>query len=233
MFVLNCGMAQACIICGADISHKRRDAKRCDRCLQDRINDHKRRQRKEARRTRVKPVRYCLDCPADITHRFATALRCEPCAKAHTKAYLSVYEKEWRRKRQEAKGPRLCADCGVNIDGMSNRAERCRPCAKERMKRLNKAWVENNRERMRELSRKRYRDQGGEGYAKAKNRTALLIRDGRICDICGEFLDDPYDGKKTHVDHIKLVSHGGTDDLSNLRLTHATCNLKRRKPRLK
>lgn len=45
------------------------------------------------------------------------------------------------------------------------------------------------------------------------------------CGICGRPILDPAD---CDVDHIVPVAHGGTDDLGNLRLTHASCNRGRR-----
>jgi hypothetical protein len=49
-------------------------------------------------------------------------------------------------------------------------------------------------------------------------------RNGRICASCGQEI------KQTdwmHLDHILPVSRGGTNDPSNLRYVHASCNLSR------
>lgn len=46
------------------------------------------------------------------------------------------------------------------------------------------------------------------------------------CPICSDPLPKDYkNGKLVHVDHKKPISHGGTNDLDNLQLTCAFCNL--------
>lgn len=54
----------------------------------------------------------------------------------------------------------------------------------------------------------------------------LLRRDGGRCGICGRPL--PLHPRGVHIDHIKPWSHGGSDHVSNLQLTHARCNLSKR-----
>ncbi len=51
--------------------------------------------------------------------------------------------------------------------------------------------------------------------------SALRIRDGHLCGICDEPLRD---GGAIAIDHIVFRAHGGSDELDNLRLTHALCN---------
>ncbi|MXX99388.1 MAG: hypothetical protein F4Y67_01025 [Chloroflexi bacterium] len=53
---------------------------------------------------------------------------------------------------------------------------------------------------------------------------SLRRRDGGNCGICGHRLGSTAD---THIDHIRPVSKGGGNELANLRLTHARCNLRR------
>ena len=58
-------------------------------------------------------------------------------------------------------------------------------------------------------------------------RTRLLViaSSGGVCALCGE----PFKpGERIHVDHIKPVIAGGTDELTNLRATHPACNMRRR-----
>ena len=50
----------------------------------------------------------------------------------------------------------------------------------------------------------------------------LLQRDGEFCGICHQELTQDLE-----IDHIRQVAHGGTDEASNLRLTHSTCNRRR------
>lgn len=54
-------------------------------------------------------------------------------------------------------------------------------------------------------------------------RRMVVIRDGLMCGLCrGEVAPDD-----VHIDHIVPVSRGGTDELTNLQVTHSRCNLKK------
>lgn len=54
-------------------------------------------------------------------------------------------------------------------------------------------------------------------------RNAVYQRDGGICQLCFE----PVNWFGFHCDHIKPVAHGGSTILSNLRLSHQVCNVRR------
>lgn len=57
--------------------------------------------------------------------------------------------------------------------------------------------------------------------ASSAMRAYLLARDGRACGLCG----DPIPSRETpSIDHIIAVALGGSDEPSNLRLTHLVCN---------
>lgn len=62
----------------------------------------------------------------------------------------------------------------------------------------------------------------------AKRRAEVLDRNGFTCQMCGltPGETDPYTGRKVrlHVGHIVDKSHGGNDELSNLRTLCSTCN---------
>jgi 5-methylcytosine-specific restriction endonuclease McrA len=51
--------------------------------------------------------------------------------------------------------------------------------------------------------------------------THLLLRDGATCYLCGQGVDsaDPF-----QIEHVMSRAHGGSDDLTNLRLAHGSCN---------
>jgi 5-methylcytosine-specific restriction endonuclease McrA len=53
-------------------------------------------------------------------------------------------------------------------------------------------------------------------------RLVVIAQSGGVCALCGLPL-----GSRTHVDHVKPVAFGGTDDVSNLRATHPSCNMRR------
>lgn len=58
---------------------------------------------------------------------------------------------------------------------------------------------------------------------------AIIERWGDDCYLCGELvnLDEPFGPKMANVDHIIPLSRGGATDLSNLRLVHYACNLRK------
>ncbi len=62
----------------------------------------------------------------------------------------------------------------------------------------------------------------------AKLRAEVLDRNGSTCQMCGLTPGgiDPATGRKVrlHVGHIKNKSHGGRDELSNLKTLCSTCN---------
>lgn len=55
-----------------------------------------------------------------------------------------------------------------------------------------------------------------------------FIRDakasGKVCPLCKQPLGN-YSNDHLHIDHIKPVSRGGTNDRDNLQVVHKTCNL--------
>jgi len=55
-----------------------------------------------------------------------------------------------------------------------------------------------------------------------RTRLVVIAASGGVCALCGEPL-----GTRVHVDHIVPIAFGGTDDLTNLRATHARCNMRR------
>ena len=60
-------------------------------------------------------------------------------------------------------------------------------------------------------------------------RNEILERNGFTCQLCGAGPGDPdpfSPGRKVrlHIDHIKPISQGGTDDKGNLRVLCSACN---------
>ena len=72
-------------------------------------------------------------------------------------------------------------------------------------------------------TKKRKKNRGALPWMTAAERHALKAtlkqRDGDSCGICGRPLD--YDET---IDHIIEQADGGTDHISNLRVTHGRCN---------
>ena len=55
-------------------------------------------------------------------------------------------------------------------------------------------------------------------------RAAVLERDGMVCGICSEPIEDRAD---LHIDHIHPVARGGRSELDNLQPAHALCNIRK------
>ena len=55
-------------------------------------------------------------------------------------------------------------------------------------------------------------------------RQPVIDRDGMVCQLCGEDIEDEAD---LHIDHIIPVSKGGSPELSNLQAAHAKCNMQK------
>ncbi|MBQ2832395.1 HNH endonuclease [Methanobrevibacter sp.] len=55
-------------------------------------------------------------------------------------------------------------------------------------------------------------------------RQNVFMRDNYTCQICGKTIDD---GVSLHLDHIKPVSKGGTNEESNLQCLCSQCNLEK------
>lgn len=68
-------------------------------------------------------------------------------------------------------------------------------------------------------------------YAYRRNREAI-VRRGGSCGICGRPVDTSLpatDPMGPSADHIIPVVDGGSNAMSNLRLTHLLCNMRRNK----
>ena len=80
----------------------------------------------------------------------------------------------------------------------------------------------------------RYKDSG---YLEKRNQNLrvyikeLFDRDGDDCYLCGNVIFNPFSGTECHVDHvvdlIACYKEPWANDPSNLKLTHAECNLRK------
>ncbi len=119
-------------------------------------------------------------------------------------------------KRLASKSPRLCQHCS-DVIGPERRSD-AKFCSAE---------CNAKAHALKRKLRARGGHAGDPGYLRAE----ICERDGWRCGICGK----PVDPKSVHpdpgfgsLDHVIPVSHGGSSDPSNLRLTHLRCNLARR-----
>lgn len=65
-------------------------------------------------------------------------------------------------------------------------------------------------------------------FLSERTRATIWFKAGGLCGLCGE----PVDPRAMHLDHIVPLASGGSDAASNLRPTHAACNLRRKPARI-
>ena len=159
------------------------------------------------RQATANPTRTCGHCGGTYVPRILKA----------SAAYCSRACKERARKadlkaaRLAAKATRSCVSCGAVI-GPERRAD-ARFCSET----CNTVAHRGNKNL--------HRRQTGVTFAD------LGERDGWTCGICRGPVDRTLaktDPMGPSIDHITPLSEGGTDDWSNLRLTHRDCNTSRR-----
>ncbi len=179
-----------------------------------------------------KSGRWCRDCMsayykarlADTPERNYDPRPCAWCGdvyiprtRGRASSFCNRECKDQARKRRErderlaskAANDRRCAHCGSSISADKRRDARyCSDLCNQRA-------------------------HGRITTTKRRNRRIymeVLMHSGCVCQLCGESVSLvvkwPHPMSPS-IDHIVPVSHGGTDDLDNLRLTHLTCNVRR------
>lgn len=204
------------------------------------------------RSSNSKTDRTCQQCDSDISHRGNRAVYCESCARKikNEKARLSqrvrrarnpekkkAADKRYKKKHAEKirlQDKRYRINNPKKVKLWKKRSYEKNKAAKkiydnqyrknnpEKIKLRDENYRKNNRERIKERDRKRYK-RVGKSYRKTDTIRRLIQRDGLICGICKEHLNsDPFDGGIVHIDH-KIPN--GNNHISNLQLSHKSCNL--------
>lgn len=108
-----------------------------------------------------------------------------------------------------------CTDCGetkpldefaIQRTKRTGRTSYCKPCGADRRRR----WAKENPGKVR---RNRWKV--------AVDRHAIFERDEGVCHLCG----DPAERENFHLDHVVPRARGGSDDPSNLKVSHPACNM--------
>ena len=167
-----------CLDCGVDISHRRRDARRCEPCSKVRDKQRKgttayrqRRRQKYREKTGYDPEgRTCDDCGADISHRGHNAKRCKSCSK--------VLNNE--RKRKDYLANRTVVLQQAKDYYRANRTKVLRRVKsyqqRPEYKQSRQEWEEKNPEKIlvyRQREKQKHREKTG------------YNPEGRICELCG------------------------------------------------
>ena len=168
----------------------------------------------------------CIICATSIVGRGNGAKTCSVvCAAEKDKRYHRVAGRESKRYRYHT--DLEYRDLMKARSKAYFEAQKDDPEYRERRRLIGRqVWARNPPSRQRkQLNRALFRD----SYRKRSNIYALLNRDGWYCSWCGEILiGDVFDGRLVHIDHIVPRSKSGTNDLSNLQLLHADCNVQKR-----
>jgi hypothetical protein len=243
---------RSCGDCGADISHRARQARRCEKCA---LAD-KHRPRPPAQQ------RHCLGCQVDISNRHRAARRCESCADAEirrAKAAGNVGAREHHceqcgkafvRQRSDTRYCRpLCRLRGIRAAELAARQQACALCLKpfqavrsdaiycnpkctrrahylaNQADRVAAAarWNRENREARRVISMSN----------KLRRRAAVLASPG-VSVRDWRRLVRRYGGRCAycgvlpdvlHMEHIVPLARGGRHSIGNVLPACATCNL--------
>lgn len=94
----------------------------------------------------------------------------------------------------------------------------------EKRRAYNKRYYQNNKDRMRVRGRNYdAKKRGNGGRHTAKDISEIMEAQHGKCAYCRKIV-----GKKYHVDHIRSVAKGGTNDRRNLQILCPSCNLHKR-----
>ena len=194
-------------------------------------------------------MKKCLDCPKDITGTHSRTVRCGPCQHRRDLAGKA------KNKRLKNRTGRVCEDCPAGIEHLHALRRRCDECQRKLKNKRLRDWRKNNpdkaashdRRRREEKQRQakeryasdpiyrqklldrvgaRYRELG-RAYRKVEIIKFLVERDGLVCSYCGLLIEDPFDGRRVHVDHRIPRVKGGSSEVDNLQLLHALCNTRK------
>lgn len=215
--------SSTCSWCGQDTSQRGAAAKFCSsRCKLDHNHAKQLERHHAAKRATGIPI------PGDLV----------PCANAHCnqqaiykqvrawcsdkcKNYVAYYK--YRNGTEPSKDDgwstpvyfKPCPDCATLVAAKVSTGHKvCRSCRKIRNRAANA--IKNHRRRT--------------AGPKTMSVDDLAARDGARCNLCNRKVDMNLSGHAKWgptIDHLVPVSHGGTNDPSNLALAHNFCNVSR------
>lgn len=155
-----------------------------------------------------KPCKY-----GHIAPRYVTSLGCRACMLSDEKrAQSSERSRLWYRKNRE----RQIQKAREWLDANPEKA-RARQAASSR-----KWWAKNPDKRRIYNNNRRSKVKGNGGSHTVGDIQAIRVLQRGRCAICSSKLSSRY-----HVDHIKPISMGGTNDPRNIQLLCKSCNQKK------
>jgi len=180
-------------------------------------------------------------------HARLKELYCDECRAANTKYYMDKYKNDAEYKEQFLKNQynRHKERMKSDSEYAKKQTQRFHDIYVTKYKDLEfrqelaenqKKWVEANRPRRRELTRKhshiRRASILGNGHSPYTEKEVLDLY-GTNCHICNEQIDltanrrvgDEGWAKSLHIDHVIPILRGGADTLENVRPSHGLCNI--------
>lgn len=191
----------------------------------------------------------------NVRHRAPVTCSAE-CHRNHRRVYMTTNSRERRQSEISASWARVCLRCGIPIprplEGSPAAAYVRKYCSKECAYIAANPWAEGRdascatcglvfrstdyRDRFCSLrcrrhesnSRRRAKREGVR--VEAFEFSEVIARDGGKCWICGKAVRKStkrFDPLGPSLDHLIPISAGGAHTLTNVRLAHLRCNLKK------
>lgn len=209
---------------------------------------------KPAKRGKLKGQPRTGTAPGWRAHRAAKEEPCEACVIAYQEENRRYYEKNaekmreksrtWHHANKEYANKRSKQWREENWEQSRANVDRWHREHKEELKAYQAEYREANREKARDYAFGYYVENKGKfrGYSRKRRaiRASLPVEDyspedvtaahGVTCDLCGTEVDVTLEAGRSnspHVDHVHPISRDGCpgDVLSNVRWTHAICNI--------
>lgn len=172
---------------------------------------------------------------------------CDPCKAANTEYYMGKYRNDPEYKQRfltaqyERHKQRMESDPEY-VEKQKQRSHKIyskryeNPEFRQELKENQKKWIEDNRPRRRELTRRHSHKRraliAGNVQSKYCEQEVLDLY-GTNCHICNEPIDLQANRRvgsdgwehSLHIDHLIPILKGGPDTLENVRPSHGRCNI--------
>lgn len=127
-----------------------------------------------------------------------------------------------------------CSHCGAQIEMNLSRCKCANPtqlhmhlevaCHGENTWELFQSMLRREEQRMMSRRRRQQVKRNGGAFTKEEIAELFQIQEG-LCYFCGEEIAVGMSANRLHIDHYDPIAYGGKNDVTNLVLTCARCNL--------